>query len=92
MDQVKGYGSYEEVYNDPVSMNPRERTRYWPADERQNVDAIYVGTPHNFHYENVKGALLGGKHVLCEKCFTIDLEELDDLIAIAKKQNRFLME
>ncbi|WVR04223.1 hypothetical protein IAU60_001223 [Kwoniella sp. DSM 27419] len=37
-------------------------------------------------------ALLAGKHVLCEKPFTIDIEELDDLIAIAKDKNLFLME
>lgn len=37
-------------------------------------------------------ALLAGKHVLCEKCFTFDLAELDDLIKIAKEKNLFLME
>jgi len=58
----------------------------------QEVDAIYIGTPHNFHYENAKGALNGGKAVLCEKPFTIDLAELDDLMALAKKQNKLLME
>jgi dihydrodiol dehydrogenase / D-xylose 1-dehydrogenase (NADP) len=58
----------------------------------QEVDAIYIGTPHNFHYENANGALKGGKAVLCEKPFTIDLAELDDLMALAKKQNKLLME
>jgi predicted dehydrogenase len=56
------------------------------------VDAIYIGTPHNFHYENAKGALTGGKNVLCEKPFTIDMAELDHLFALAKKQNKLLME
>ena len=57
-----------------------------------NVDAVYIGTPHTLHYEDTKGALLGGKHVLCEKPFTFDMKELDELIAVAKEKKRFLME
>jgi predicted dehydrogenase len=56
------------------------------------VDVIYIGTPPNFHHQNAKEALLAGKHVLCEKPFTFDLEELDELIALAKSKNLFLME
>lgn len=58
----------------------------------QNVDAVYIGTPHTFHYENAKAALQAGKHVLCEKPFTFDLSELDELIALAKEKKLFLME
>ncbi|WVQ77385.1 hypothetical protein IAR50_007070 [Cryptococcus sp. DSM 104548] len=57
-----------------------------------NVDAVYVGTPHVMHHRNAKDALLAGKHVLCEKPFTLDREELDELISIAKEKKLFLME
>ncbi|GFZ48048.1 hypothetical protein JCM24511_05796, partial [Saitozyma sp. JCM 24511] len=57
-----------------------------------NVDAIYIGTPHVAHFDNAKNALSAGKHVLCEKPFVMKLEELDELIALAKKHNVFLME
>ena len=56
------------------------------------MDAIYIGTPHTFHHLNAKGALQGGKHVLCEKPFTLTMEELDELLAIAKEKKLFLME
>ena len=38
------------------------------------VEAIYVATPNTLHYENCKLCLEQGKHVLCEKPFTIDPE------------------
>lgn len=44
------------------------------------------------HHKDAKAALLAGKHVLCEKAFTFDVAELDELIAIAKEKNLFLME
>ncbi|ORX35584.1 hypothetical protein BD324DRAFT_630742 [Kockovaella imperatae] len=65
---------------------------YQEVYDDPNVDCLYIGTPHNFHYENTKGGLQGGKHVLCEKPFTFDLKELDELIALAKEKKRFLME
>jgi len=57
-----------------------------------DVDGIYIGTPHTSHYANTKSALLAHKHVLCEKPFTFDLAELDELIVLAKQQGCFLME
>ncbi|WWC58924.1 uncharacterized protein I303_101469 [Kwoniella dejecticola CBS 10117] len=72
--------------------NVKARGSYDGVYNDPNVDAIYVGTPHNLHYRNTKDALLAGKHVLCEKPFTIDVEELEDLIATAKAKNVFLME
>ncbi|KAK4684931.1 hypothetical protein P7C73_g5232, partial [Tremellales sp. Uapishka_1] len=57
-----------------------------------NVNVVYIGTPHVFHFENARDALNAGKHVLCEKPITFDLEELDILIALAKEKNLFLME
>lgn len=53
---------------------------------------MYIGTPHTFHYANAKAALTAGKHVLCEKPFTFDVAELDELIELAKKKGLFLME
>lgn len=56
------------------------------------VEVVYIGTPHNFHFENVRDALLAGKHVLCEKAFTINADEARELVRIARQKNLFLME
>lgn len=57
-----------------------------------NVEVIYVATPQNCHYANCKSALEAGKHVLCEKPFTINAKQLIHLKQIAEKKNLFLME
>lgn len=57
-----------------------------------DVDAIYVATPHPFHKENVLACLRAGKAVLCEKPFTINSEELEEIIRYARDKQLFLME
>ncbi|KZT59898.1 NAD(P)-binding protein [Calocera cornea HHB12733] len=56
------------------------------------VDAIYIGTPHTYHYEHSMIALKGGKHVLCEKPVTSNAAEFKSLVAFAKEKNLFFME
>ena len=51
---------------------------------RGDVDAVYVATTHNFHYDNVTLALDHGKHVLCEKPITVAAWEAEELIAMAR--------
>lgn len=57
-----------------------------------DVDIIYIGTPHNLHYENMMMCLRHGKHVLCEKPFTVTAEEAREVYAFAKEKNLFVME
>lgn len=52
-----------------------------------DVDAVMVSTPTESHYPIVKYYLEHQKHVLVEKPFTIDLEQADELIALAEKNN-----
>lgn len=57
-----------------------------------NVDIIYVATPHSHHYQNTMLCLLAGKHVLCEKAFTVNAAQAKKLVETAKKKKLFLME
>ena len=56
------------------------------------VDLIYVATPHNFHRELALLALNAGKPVLCEKPFTVNLTEAQDVVDVARAKGLFLME
>lgn len=57
-----------------------------------DVDVVYVATPHGQHYEVCKAALDAGKHVLCEKAFTVNAREAEELIGLAREKGLFLME
>ncbi|KAG8873293.1 hypothetical protein FRB98_009097 [Tulasnella sp. 332] len=56
------------------------------------VDIVYVASPASHHYPNVLMCLGGGKHVCCEKPFTINAQQTEHLIRVARKKKLFLME
>ena len=58
----------------------------------QAVNAIYVATPHRFHFEHTLLALKAEKPVLCEKPFTVNSQEAKTLIHTARKKKLFVME
>lgn len=56
------------------------------------VDVIYITTPHNTHIDFMTEALSNGKHILCEKAITLNSEELEKAIGLAKENNVVLAE
>ena len=58
----------------------------------ENVDIIYITSPHNTHYAFMKKALLHGKHLFVEKSITLNSRELDEMIALAREKNLILAE
>jgi predicted dehydrogenase len=55
---------------------------------RDDIDAVCVATPDGAHHAPVYAALEAGKHVLCEKPFTTDLAEADDLLRLVRERPR----
>lgn len=58
----------------------------------ENVDIVYIATPHNKHIEYILKALENNKHVLCEKAITLNSEELNKAVALATEKNLILAE
>ena len=56
------------------------------------IDVVYISTPHALHAEVAIKALKAGKHVLCEKPFAMNANEAKSVMAVAKEENRFVME
>ena len=58
----------------------------------ENVDLVYIATPHSHHYEHIKLCLNNNKNVLCEKAFTVNTKQARDVILLAKKKKLLLAE
>lgn len=56
------------------------------------VDVIYVANPHPFHKDSSILCLENGKAVLCEKPFTVNAREAEQVISVARDSGVFLME
>ncbi|HUS03034.1 MAG TPA: Gfo/Idh/MocA family oxidoreductase [Chitinophagaceae bacterium] len=54
------------------------------------IELVVVNTPNVTHFDYTKKALLAGKHVVVEKPFTATVEEANELIKLAQKQNKKL--
>ena len=59
---------------------------------REDIDAVYIATTHNFHYENLLACIEHGKHVLCEKCMVLTKKQAETVFALAEEKNLFVME
>src|SRR5471032_167222 len=75
---------------------PREPVRahgsYQALVDDQEVDVVYIGTPHPDHAPSMALALAAGKAVLCEKPFTVNRREAEAAVALARRHGAFLME
>ena len=60
--------------------------------QAEGIDLIYIGTPHPEHAGNALMALRAGKGVLCEKPFTMNLREAEQVVTLARSKRLFLME
>lgn len=56
------------------------------------VDLIYIATPHAFHFEQAKACILKGKPVLCEKAFTANAAQAEELLKLAEEKQVFIAE
>lgn len=55
-----------------------------------DIDAVFIITPPEMHYEMAKSALKAGKHVFVEKPATTRLKHAYDLVNCAEKMGRVL--
>ncbi|GKQ33619.1 Gfo/Idh/MocA family protein [Streptomyces sp. A012304] len=57
-----------------------------------DIDVVYVATPHSAHRAAAGLCLEAGRNVLCEKPFTLNVREAEELVELARDNGRFLME
>lgn len=57
-----------------------------------DVDAVYIGLPNHLHKEWTIKSAKAGKHVLCEKPFTVNAAEAVEALNVVRESNVFFME
>jgi len=56
------------------------------------VGLVYIATPHSHHFEHMKLCLEHGKHVLCEKAFTINAQQARQIRDLAQEKGLYVAE
>ena len=57
-----------------------------------SVELVYITTPHSHHYEQIKMCLNHGKHVICEKAFTMNARQAREVCTLAAEKGLYLAE
>jgi predicted dehydrogenase len=57
-----------------------------------DIDAVYIALPPALHYEWARRAIEAGKHVLCEKPLAENAQLAQELVLLAKRHGRVLVE
>ncbi len=71
---------------------PRKYQSYQDLVMDQDIDVIYIATPHAMHKDNCLLCLEAGKAVLCEKPFTLNARQAGEVIDLARHKKLFCME
>ena len=71
---------------------PKAYGSYGELARDSEVEAVYVATPHTFHFNDALACLRNGKAVLCEKPLTLNAHQAAALFEEAEKNGVFLME
>lgn len=85
-DKTKGE-QFAKTHNIPIVYNWYESLA--TSDE---VDVVYIATPHGFHHRHAMLLLAHGKAVLCEKAFALNAKQVREMVELARRKQVFLME
>src|ERR1700676_3696443 len=60
--------------------------------EARDIDAVYIALPPALHHDWTRRAIEAGKHVLCEKPLAANAQQAEELVLLARKHDRVLVE
>lgn len=83
-DKAKAFGNkfgFAKTYGDYSSLI---------ADEK--ADLVYIATPHSHHFGEMIECVNAGRNVLCEKAFTVNAREAEEVRRLAGEKGVFVAE
>ena len=79
--------AFAEKYHIPKAYGSYEELAADPE-----IQVIYIASPHSHHYEHAMLCLEHGKHVMCEKTFTVNARQAGAVFEKAAEKKLFIME
>lgn len=58
----------------------------------EEVDAVYIASPNETHYDYARQALMAGRHVLCENPVALNRRDAEELFRLAGEREVVLLE
>lgn len=58
----------------------------------EQVELVYVTSPHSHHYQHMKMCIEHGKNIICEKSFTVNAPQAKEIARLAKERGVYVAE
>ncbi|KOF58180.1 MULTISPECIES: Gfo/Idh/MocA family protein [Clostridium] len=84
LERAKEFASHNNIKKIYVS--------YEEMLKDENIDIVYISTPHSNHYEYIMKSLKNNKHVFCEKAITVNGKQLKEITDLANEKNLVVRE
>ncbi|HHT92664.1 MAG TPA: Gfo/Idh/MocA family oxidoreductase [Clostridiaceae bacterium] len=88
IEVVGAYDIREERQEEAKKQGLRTYNTFDELVSDDSIDIVTIATPNNFHKKQAIRCLESGKHVICEKPVTMNADELEEIIEVAKKCNK----
>ncbi len=72
-----------------IAGNDHAYTNIEKMYKSEEIDAVYIATPHHLHKPMIKEALEQGKHVFCEKPVTVSVQDAREILELSKQYPKF---
>ncbi len=56
------------------------------------INVVYISTPHSNHYQYIMESLKNNKHVFCEKAITVNSKQLQEIVHLAEEKELIVAE
>lgn len=83
-ERAEGFAKYHRI--------PHVRDSYDEVIQDPKINAVYNPLPISAHHEWTIKALKAGKHVLCEKSFSCNAKEAEEMANLAEQEGLVLMD
>lgn len=83
--EIDSGGAFQKRYGLPTYFESYDRFL-------EEIDAVYIASPNETHYDYAKRAVTAGKHVLCENPIALNRHDAGELFELARQQDVIILE